>query len=136
MVENIVVLGSHFKSFHQSIEASPNCKIFRPPVLPQMGFTYWPRWYKWWTQGIPQVWHQRYHQGISNLTHLAGYIKYCVSWFTDKNEPNQIHLQKITYIFRAMLWRFHQRANGTRTTSRRKLNKQQRWTDIFRFSHF
>ena len=37
--------------------------MFRPPILPQVGSAHRPGRHEWRTKGLPQVWHQRHHQG-------------------------------------------------------------------------
>ena len=67
-------MNAHFTSFAANtnlhmfrkcdiFEIVTKFDIFRPPVLPQVGLAHWPGWHKWGPKRLPQVRHQRYHQG-------------------------------------------------------------------------
>lgn len=63
-----ICLGNYFINMNTNFTVKTNVvylkfNMFRPPILPQVGSTHRPRRHEWRAKGLPQVWHQRHHQG-------------------------------------------------------------------------
>ena len=63
-----ICLGNYFINMNTNFTVKTNVvylkfNMFRPPILPQVGSTHRPGRHEWRPKGLPQVWHQRHHQG-------------------------------------------------------------------------
>ena len=82
----LISLGNYFINMNTNFTVKTNVvylkfNMFRPPILPQVGSTHRPRRHEWRAKGLPQVWHQRHHQGTFPYCYLDFRPKYLNATF-------------------------------------------------------